>query len=201
MSSFTANLRPHERRLLFVVLAVVFVVINVALVWPRFGDWEEVRAGLEKARQKRAEYQAEIDRIRTYQRQIRELEGQGSAVLPEAQALDLLRTIQAKAREARVIITQTRAATPVSAASRTNSFFSEQAINIVITTGTEELIDFLYAIGTGPSMIRVRDMNLTPDTPHYKLVGKLTLVASYQKQKTRGARGSRKPRVASSSKP
>jgi hypothetical protein len=112
-----------------------------------------------------------------------------------------LRTIQEKARAANVIITQTRAVTAASAASRTNSFFNEQAINVVISTKMAELIDFLYAIGTGKSMIRVRDMTLTPDTPHYKLVCKLTLVASYQKKKIRGTSGTRKRRVASANKP
>ena len=203
MSSFVSqlNLRPHERRLLFLVVAVVFVVVNVAVVWPRFDDWKDVRDGLAESRQKRAEYQAEIDRANVYRRQIRELEGQGGAVLPEEQALQLLRTVQEKARAAGVAITQTRASTTASAVNRTNTFFDEQAITIGVSTDAPELIDFLYAIGSGESMIRVRDMDLRPDQQHYKLQGSLTLVASYQQTKPRSTGGSRRGASAKSKKP
>lgn len=181
--SFFENLRPGERRFLVIVLAVVFVVFNAALVWPRLNDWKTLQQELEQLRRQRAEYLEEINRTARYQRQIRELEGQGSAVLPEARALDLLRTVQEQARLSGVVITRTRTASTASATSRTNTFFDEQALTIGVTTGPAELIDFLYRIGTGDSMIRVRDMDLRPDRQRYKLEGNLTFIASYQKAK------------------
>lgn len=197
MSSFVSqlNLRPHERRILFVVLAAVFILVNAVFVWPRFGDWRTSQQTFQESLKKRADYQTEIDRIPAYQRRIRELEGQGSAVLPEEQALQLLRIVQAKAQEHRVAITQTRAVTTASAVNSTNVFFDEQAITVGVNTGAEELVAFLHAMGSGDSMIRVRDMDLRPDQKRYKLVGNITLVASYQK-KTRTASGTRRPRGA-----
>ncbi|RME92388.1 MAG: hypothetical protein D6766_10170 [Verrucomicrobia bacterium] len=181
--AFFDNLRPGERRFLVIVLTVVFIVLNAVLVWPRLDDWKTVQQEIEQLRRQRAEYLEEINRTARYERQIRELEGQGSAVLPEARALDLLRTVQEKARLSGVVITQTRTATSASATSRTNAFFDEQALTVGITTGPKELIEFLYSIGTGESMIRVRDMDLRPTRQRYQLDGNLTFIASYQKAK------------------
>lgn len=203
MSSFVSqlNLRPGERRLLFIVLAVVFVVVNAVFVWPRFGEWETLQRELENVRTKRAEYRKEIDRTSGYQRQINELEAQDSAVVPEQRALDLLRIVQERAQRASVVITQTRAAGAGRSAASTNSFFDEQAITVGVNTGAAELIEFLYSIGAGDSMIRVRDMDLRPDRPQYQLVGNITLVASYQKTKNRTAGASRTAPPASSEEP
>lgn len=203
MSSLVSqlNFRPGERRLLFLVLAVVFVVVNVIFVWPRFGDWKTVQQELEEARAKRADYQKEIDRTPEYKGQISEMEGQGSAVLPADQGLDLLRTVQEKAQRANVVITQTRSTSAATAATRTNSYFDEKAITVGVNTGTAELIEFLHSIGAGDSMIRVRDMDLRPDQPHYKLLGNITLVASYQKTKPQTAGSGRTASPASSEKP
>jgi hypothetical protein len=45
------------------------------------------------------------------------------------------------------------------------------------------LIGFLHALGSGDSMIRVRDMNnLGLDSSQQRLSAKLTLVASFQKK-------------------
>lgn len=192
MSAFSQlNLRPQERRLLFVVLAVVFVVVNIFFVWPRFGAWDETARAIDESRKKREAYQTEIDRIPRYQQRIRELEGQGSAVVPEEQALQLLRIVQQKAQEHRVAITQTRAVA-TSAVVSTNTFFDEQAITVGVNTGAPELVSFLYAIGSDDSMIRIRDLDLRAEPPNqYRLVGNVTLVASYQKR-TRTATGPRR---------
>lgn len=195
------NLRPGERRLLFIVLAIVFVVVNAVFVWPRFNEWKTVQQALDEVRGKRADYQKEIDRTSEYQRQIGELEGQGSAVLPGDQALNLLRTVQERAQRANVVITQTRATSASTSVASTNSFFDEKAITVGVNTGAAELIEFLHAIGVGDSMIRVRDMDLRPDQPRYKLNGNITLVASYQKKEPRTAGNSRTASPATSEKP
>ena len=50
-------------------------------------------------------------------------------------------------------------------------------------SGEKELVDFLYRLGSGNSLIRVRDMNLGTELPaRQKLQGSLTLVESFQKK-------------------
>ena len=43
-------------------------------------------------------------------------------------------------------------------------------------------MDFLYGLSAGSSLIRVRSMSLQPDQPRMRLMGNMTLVASYQRQ-------------------
>src|SRR5208282_4286945 len=63
----------------------------------------------------------------------------------------------------------------------TNEFFVEQVQNISVTATDEQLVDFLYKLGSGASMIRVRDLDLQPDGAHTRLNANIQLVASYQK--------------------
>jgi len=65
---------------------------------------------------------------------------------------------------------------------RTNDvFFIEQIQNINVLATDDQLVDFLYQLGSGASMIRVRDLELQPDQPRQHLNGNIKLVASYQK--------------------
>ena len=65
---------------------------------------------------------------------------------------------------------------------RTNdAFFVEQIQNINVTATDDQLVDFLYKLGSDVSMIRVRDLELQPDPPHQKLTANIKLVASYQR--------------------
>ncbi|MEO6034508.1 MAG: hypothetical protein ABIQ35_04560, partial [Verrucomicrobiota bacterium] len=60
-----------------------------------------------------------------------------------------------------------------------------QSIQISVNTGEKELVDFLLNIGSGSSMIRVRDLDLKPaDQNRYRLQGRITLSANYQKKPT-----------------
>ena len=59
--------------------------------------------------------------------------------------------------------------------------FNFQVQNINVLATEEQLIDFLYKLGSGASMIRVRDLELQPDQAHQKLSANIKLVASYQK--------------------
>ena len=189
------NLRPQEKRILAAVLVVVLVLVSIFFVWPKLGERPKVVNALEVSRKKLQNYQAEIARVPDYQTLLRELEGQGSAVLREEQALQLMRTLQTQASEHGVPITSTRVGAPSPSTTTTNAFFDEQTVIVGVNTGEKELVKFLHALGTGNSMIRVRDMDLRPDPPRYKLNGSITLVASYQK-KTVAAPAPAAPRVA-----
>ncbi|MCZ7640466.1 MAG: DUF4315 family protein [Verrucomicrobia bacterium] len=159
------NLRPQEKRILAAVLAVVTVLVSVFFVWPKLDQWKASQNALQNARKKLQQYRAEIARIPEYQARLRELEGQGSAVLPEEQALELMRTIQTQANLHGVPITSTRVGTAGASTTSTNTFFDEQVVNVGVNTSEEPLVHFLHSLGTGNSMIRVRDMDLRPDPP------------------------------------
>ena len=198
MSFFDSlNLRPQEKRLLVVGLALAVAVLSALLVWPRLGEWRKALEALEKSRKTLQSYEAEIARIPTYEARLAELEGQGSAVLQEEQALQLLRTVQLQAQQHNVTITSTRAGLAGPTTS-TNAFFDEQTVQIGVNTAEKELVQFLLALGSGGSLIRVRDMDLRPDPPRFRLNGTITLVASYQKKpKTTRPTATAPPAVAS----
>ena len=61
--------------------------------------------------------------------------------------------------------------------------------------GEEQLVDFLYNLGSGNSQIRVRDLTVRPDPPRQQLLAQVKLVASYQKRAAArpGARPGRTP--------
>jgi hypothetical protein len=62
-----------------------------------------------------------------------------------------------------------------------DAFFIEQVQNISVVATDQQLVDFLYKLGSGASMIRVRDLELQPDGPRQHLNANIRLVASYQK--------------------
>ena len=87
-----------------------------------------------------------------------------------------MRTIQAQSAESGVgIVNNSRQTT------RTNEFFVELTQNINVIATDQQLVDFLYKLGSGASMIRVRDLELQPDPVHQHLNANIRLVASYQK--------------------
>src|SRR5205823_5450878 len=103
--------------------------------------------------------QSEVQRMNLYQAKLRNLETQGSSVVPENQELDLAFTVQNQAQSNHVVITRSN---PVAKASNspTNQFFEEQAVSIGVNTGTEELVNFLVSLTSTNSLIRVKDMTL-----------------------------------------
>ena len=60
-------------------------------------------------------------------------------------------------------------------------FFIRLTQTIGVQSGEPQLVDFLYNLGAGSSLIRVRGLSLRPDPPRQQLVANVTLVASYQK--------------------
>ncbi len=177
MNKFFAQLRPLERRLAVGVLVVFILVLNWVFIWPHFSDWSNLRGRLENARQKLQLYQTTIAQTANYEKQVKAFETQGYFVAPEDQSINFLRTIQSQAAASGVGMSGMSRPT-----SRTNdAFFVSQIQNINVTATDEQLVDFLYKLGSDASMIRVLDLELQPDPPHQKLAANIRLVASYQR--------------------
>jgi Tfp pilus assembly protein PilO len=189
------NLRPQEKRILAAVLVVALILVSIFFVWPKLGERPKLVTALEASRKKLASSQAEIARVPDYQARLQDLEGQGSAVLREEQAVQLQNMVQTTAAQHGVPITSLRLGAPGGSTTSTNAFFDEQAVIVGVNTGEAELVNFLHGLGTGTSMIRVRDMDLRPDLPRYKLNGTITLIASYQR------RAPSRPATANASRP
>jgi len=177
MKKYFAQLRPLERRLVIGVAVVVFIVLNLVYVEPHFSDWSGLQTRLAKARRDLARDQATIAESAKYVAPVNEMEKQGDYVALEDQAINFMRAVQQQASQSGVQLINTSRQM-----SRTNdAFFVEQIQNISVMATDDQLVDFLYKLGSGPSMIRVRDLELQPDAQHTHLNANIELVASYQK--------------------
>ena len=179
MRKFFAQLRPLERRLAVGVLVVPILVLNFVFVWPYFSDWNNLQRRLEDSRQKLQLYQKTIAEVANYKTQVKNLENRGESIAREDQAINFMRAIQSQSAESGVGIVSTSRQT-----TRTNEFFVELMQNINVIATDQQLVDFLYKLGSGASMIRVRDLELQPDPAHQHLNANIRLVASYQKTGT-----------------
>ncbi|MCX6926606.1 MAG: GspMb/PilO family protein [Verrucomicrobia bacterium] len=152
------NLRPFEKRLVVVVAAVLFLVLNFWFVVPHFSDLSEAQQqridGLETLKK----WQVEIDQKSVYQRQIKEMENEGQAVPAEDQQNQFSQAIIRQQAQSGVNISSTAKQTV-----RTNQFFLELAQQINVESGEPQLVDFLYSLGSGNSLIRVRDLVIGPN--------------------------------------
>lgn len=183
MNSFfdKLNLKPGERRLFIFVAIVVFILLNAFFVWPEFGKWGKIQKRDREATALLKAYQDEIARTSAYQKQLSELQEAGIAVSTEEQASKMQTTIQNQAALSGVQI-NSYTVQKQSSSTKPNQFFEEQLGVIVVSTEEKALIDFLYNLGVGGSMVRVRTMSLSTDPARHKLNGTLHLVASYQKK-------------------
>jgi hypothetical protein len=175
------NLRPNERRLVIAVVIVVFIILNWIFVWPHFGDWGKLQKRQREADDQLRRYRAEIQNTPHYQRTLADLEQKGATVASEEQALKLSTTIYNQAALSGVQV-NSYGAPRQSGGARPNQFFEQQTATVNITAEEKSLVDFLYNLGVGGSLIRVSSMNLNPDQPKQKLVGNLTVVASYARK-------------------
>jgi len=177
MKKYFLQLRPLERRLAVGGFVALIVVLNWWLVWPYFSDWSKLRGQLDDAQKKLKLYQETVAQIPDYQAKVKTFESQGEIVPPDDQAINFTRAIQSQSSASGVVIVNTSRQL-----TRTNdAFFVEQIQNIIVTANDGQLVDFLYKLGSGASMIRVRDLELQPDTAHQHLTANIRLVASYQK--------------------
>ena len=190
MKKYFSQLRPLERRLAVGGCVALIVALNGWLVWPHFSDWSRLRRELSDAESKLKDYRETVAQIPDLQAKVKSFESQGQVVPPDDQAITFTRTILTQAKDSSVAIANTSRQS-----TRTNDqFFVEQIQNVNVTATDEQLVDFLYKLGSDASMIRVRDLDLQPDTPHQHLVANLRLVASYQRN--RSAPAESKPATA-----
>jgi hypothetical protein len=196
MKKYWESLRPFEKRVVVGVASMLFVVFNFWFVFPHFSDLNRMQWRMQKARDTYKAWQAEIAKKDFYQKEVRKLQGEGADVPPQDQALQFERTLTDE--EMKVGITPINSGRITT--STNNPFFLEQSRTIVVRSGEQQLVDFLYNLGSGTSPIRARSMTLHPEPQQrYQLDATLTLVASYQKAVKPGA-GTR-PVAANSANP
>ncbi|MCS7337263.1 MAG: hypothetical protein NZ739_03365 [Verrucomicrobiae bacterium] len=185
MTGYLDKLTPNERRLVVLVGVVVFAMLNVWFVGPRFGDLGRARARLYRAQDTLKRYQLAASKLPEFERRVRELEKDNPGTARDDQSIELLRAVQSTAGRCGVGIMNVGKLT-----TKTNDFFIEQSIGITVQAREEQLVNFLYELGASESIIRVRALSLRPDPSRMQLGGNVTLAASYQRkplQKQAGA--------------
>jgi Tfp pilus assembly protein PilO len=186
VKKYFEQLRPMERRLVVGVLVVLLIVLNAVFIWPHFSDWDKLHGRLDQAHDKLKLYQTAVTQIPSLKADLSKYESQGESVAPEDQGMNFMRAIQTQSTQSGVqLLNTSRQLTRTS-----DAFFVEQVQNINVLATEEQLVDFLYKLGSGVSMIRVRDLTLQPDLPHQKLIADIRLVASYKKNSASAANSS-----------
>jgi Tfp pilus assembly protein PilO len=183
------NLTPAERRLVMIIFAVVFVVVNYWVVWPRFGDFAALSEEIESTRRKRDIYQREVDRLPTYTALLRKLQAAGSVLPPGEEKIQFRSDMERMAREAGLTVPRWGEVLPERGSGTvTNAFFESIGISLNQVAGTEaQFVDFLYRVGGSNSTIRVKDLTLQPGAFDARAQGKtnlngtVRLVASVQR--------------------
>lgn len=178
MKKYFARLTPAERRFVVVVALLFFIVLNLFWVWPHFSDWGILKNRLRGARAKLQEYERVIQQADRLRAELAKMESEGMEVPAEDQAIEFVRTIQMQAQQSGVGIMSFGHQT-----TQTNQFFNEKAQTISGVSDEKQLVDFLYKLGAGNSLIRVRAISVRPDQSRQRLNSNITLVASYQKNR------------------
>lgn len=176
-SEMFMKLRPGERRLVVIVGLVFFVVLNWIFIVPQFHGFARATTRMEKAQKTLDMYRKEIGYKGELDKKIAALESAGSDVPAEDQAVNFERFYRARANENGVDVVQNS-----QLSTHTNQFFLEAQMGIQVHANETNLVNFLYALGSGSSTMRVRSMSLRPDPSHQQLNAGLTLVSSYQKK-------------------
>jgi len=177
MKRYWEQLKPQERRWAVGIGAVVFLMLNYFFVWPHRHDWGRDQARMKSAQDTNQLYSEEIKKKNGYMGKLRDLQSEGQDVLPEDQAIDFIHFYSSREVNNKI--------TPLGngpLTTRTNEFFVEQQMGITCMADETNLVNFLYSLSEGNSMMRVRAMSLHPDPGKQQLNASLTLVASYQKK-------------------
>jgi Tfp pilus assembly protein PilO len=177
MNGYWNNLRPFEKRVVVGFGALFFVVLNFLFVFPHFSDLARVHERMADAQRKLARYQNEFAQTNVYAVGLQEFERENSDVPPEEQSLQFANTVNAQAGKSGVHFGSVSHIN-----TQTNQFFLEKSYSLSVQAGEQQLVEFLYDLGSGNSQVRVRDLTVRPDPSHQQLVAQVKLVASYQKR-------------------
>lgn len=190
------GLSPQERRLVVIVGIVVFVVINIWVIIPMFGDWGRYEQRIREARSLRDKYNAEIGRQREYETRLKSLQQQGSQVASEEAALRLQQEVIGQANLTGLGYGTIANINRSSSSGKTNAFFDEAGVTVTVNTGEKELIDFLVRLADKEMLIRAKSMDIGPDPSGTRLQGNLTLVKSFQRKPPPRAAAAARPTTA-----
>jgi hypothetical protein len=179
MNGYWNSLRPMEKRLVVGVGTMVIILLNLWFVVPHFSDLPKVQERKAKAQRTLEMFQKEIDQKPKYARWVAELQGEGQNVALEDQIYQFQNSIQSE-----VVRTGVQIQTQPKPHTQTNQFFIEQIQSINFQAKEQQVVDFLFGLGGGTSLIRVRDLTLHADPSHTLLQAGVKLVASYQKKPT-----------------
>ena len=178
MSAYWNSLRPFEKRVVVGFGALFFIVINLLFVLPHRSDLADAGVRYNKAKEALDKYYKEFAKTNGYTRALIEYEKAAGNVAPEEQGLQFANAINGQAVVTGVPITLGRIDT------MTNQFFLEKSVTITVRARDQQLVDFLYNLGSDSSQIRVRGLVVRPDVPRQTLDAQIKLVASYQKKPT-----------------
>jgi len=196
MKGYWNQLRPLEKRLVVGIGAVVFIILNAWFVVPHFSDLKKVQTRRENAEAKLRKYETEVARLPALTNEIRKFEREGTDVPQEDQAGHFASTITSQAASHQVETIQT-----FRIQATTNQNFFEFSQGISVQSKEQELVTFLYDLGAGNSLIRVRDLTLHTDQPRQKLAANITFVASYQRKMPTRSTSASQPTSAKSVAP
>jgi hypothetical protein len=198
LKGYWDNLRPLEKRMVVGIAVMFFVILNAWFVFPHFSDMGQIQQRMIKARKLLTMYETEIRQKPKYEEGIKRLQGPESQPIPlEDQAGAFADTIRSEADRNHVQIQNFGRIIP-----RTNDqFFWEQTATITVLSKEQNLVDFLYNLGS-VGLVRVRDLTLRPEMPaRQQLSAGIKLVASYQKKTPSKTAASPAPAPAKTSIP
>ncbi len=175
------NLSPGERRLVVGVAIVVFIALNFAFVFGRFGEWGRTEQKIKETKATLQKFDDELKNEPAYRTQRDKLQKLGTYVASEERAVQLIDEVNSQATLDQVQLLR-RDPSRNTGGSRTNAFFEEAALMVTFAAGEKELVSFLYNLGERNSLIRVRTMLLGRDPSQTKLSGSITFVESFQKK-------------------
>jgi hypothetical protein len=176
---FWEQLKPGERRWVAAIGLIFFLVLNWLFIWPHFSDWGKANVRMSKAHDLIDRYNAELKNKPSYEAKIKALQSDGgSDVQAEEQAIDLIRFYNSRASTYDVqVINNSRPIT------RTNDpFFVDHEMQLNVIGRENHIVNFLYSLGAGNSIVRVRALSLRPDAAHQQINANISIVASYAKK-------------------